>query len=201
LEELASGTIARGSLQWLKKKEAVFRDYYKNKELYPSDFTYTNGQDAPWMAEEFKNQLEARLVSELPDLVDRINHTFDKNIPGHFLEVRAFPESVFHLRPDNVMMPNGIEDRMPFPIIADDQWISPDHTSVTLYSSGESTIYPLCEKGRILGEDIDRHIETQDNLESDKSYGGMLLKPDALQRQQVGVIMEKVRSGIEAFRG
>jgi len=32
LEELASGTIARGSLQWLKKKEAVFRDYYKNKE-------------------------------------------------------------------------------------------------------------------------------------------------------------------------
>lgn len=201
LEELASGTIARGSLQWLKKKEVVFRDYYKNKELYPSDFAYANGQDAPWMAEEFKNQFEARLRSELPNFVDRINHTFVKNIPGHFLEVRAFPESVFHLRPDDVMMPNGIEDHMPFPRIADDQWISPDHTSVTLYSSGKSTIYPLCKGGRILGKDIDKHIETQDNLENGKSYGGILLKPDALQRQQVEVIMEKVRSGINAFKG
>lgn len=201
LEELASGTITRGDLHWSKKKNSVFSDFYKNEEFYTKDFADSNNQDLPWMAQEFKNQLEKRLISKIPDCVNRINDVFDKKIPGGFLEIRAFPESLFHLRPDDVTMSNGVEDRMPFPRIADDQWLSPRHTLFVFYSNDKSTIYPINKKGRILGEEIDKHIKYKDNKTKNKSYCGILIKPDAIQRQQLEIILEKIKTGISKFNG
>ncbi len=154
------------------------------------------------MAANFKQHLESTILEHLPDFVERVNKFTSKAIPGDFLEIRAYPESVFNLRPDQIMMEGDILDREPFPQIGDDQWISPDHSSAVLYSSDESTIYPFRLDGRIVGEDISRYILS--HVEQDlahRAVGAILLKPDALDRNQVGAIKEILRSKIAKFGG
>jgi nucleoside diphosphate kinase len=115
--------------------------------------------------------------------------------------VRAFPESLFHLRPDDVVTPDGFKDREPFPRIADKQWIGQEYSSYVLFDTEDTTIYPFKEKGRILGNDIDQFISEQDNLPDGKSYGCILLKPDAIKRDQAQIIKQKIVDGISKADG
>jgi hypothetical protein len=200
LSELVSGTISWGSVHWHNKKAAIFGPYYKKKELYPPDFVTANINE-PWLAHGFKMSLEARLVERIPEAIDTINKTFRKKIPGEFLEIRAFSESLFHLRPDDTIMPNTQEDRMPFPRVADDQWISPAHSSVVMYASDSVSIYPFKPNGRILGCRISEYLRTDDFVVNSNSYGGLVIKPDALRKQQSDLILMKIEGALAGFDG
>jgi hypothetical protein len=143
------------------------------------------------MARQFKALLEAYIVERMPDFVSKVNQRFTDKIPGDFLEVRAFPESLFHLRPDDTMMPNMQEDRMAFPRIANRQWISPEHSSLVLYASDRVTIYPFRENGRILGSRIADYLAADDTVKVGTAYGGLVIKPDAIMKGQLDIIMSK----------
>lgn len=201
LSELASGTISWGSVHWRNKKAAVFGPYYKNKELYPQSFVTANGDDQPWLARGFKAALEARVIERIPGMIDKVDRHFRKKIPGEFLEIRAFPESLFHLRPDDTVMPNMQEDRMPFPRVADDQWIGPAHSSVIMYKSDAVSIYPFKLNGRILGSRIVEYLQMDDSTVVGKSYGGLVIKPDAIRKQQKDLILAKIYAALAGFNG
>lgn len=202
LEELASGRVQRGTPQWGRKKEAAFNAYYKNPDLYPRGFTTTAHDGAqPWMATRFKSMVEQALLHRTPDFVDRIARFTEKKIPGNFLEVRAFPESVFNLRPDDVAVPGDGEDRQPFPRIADEQWIGPSHASRVLHAADGAGIYPFAGEGRILGQAIHDYIQSREPGSRSRSYGAVLLKPDAIENNQVAIIKAKIIEGVARFSG
>lgn len=200
LGELASGTIRRGTPQWSQKKAAAFGSYYKKPEMYDRDFT-KNNPGTPWMAEGFKSRLEGRLQTKLPEMCERLNKFTSKQIPGDFLEIRAFPQSLFNLRPDDVVMESGTIDRQPFPRIADDQWISPSHASYLLYNSGKADIYPFDLSGRTLGAEIAEYIIASEQESGRKSYGGILIKPDTFEKGQLGIVKQKIDKGLKKING
>ena len=201
ISELESGTIRRGTEHWHNKKAAVFGQYYKNREYYSSDFAAANIEDEPWMANQFKIMLETYVIEHIPNFVKKINHRFSKKIPGSFFEIRAFPESLFHLRPDDSVMPNMQEDRMAFPRVANNQWIGPEHNSLVLYKSDDVSIYPFKKDGRILGSFIADFLGTDNPINAKKSYGSLVIKPDAIKKNQLDIIMTKIHSGITSFDG
>lgn len=201
LSELVSGTIKWGSEHWHNKKEAIFGKYYKNSNLYPKNFVIENNNTDPWMAYQFKAILEKYICEHMPSFVGKVNQLFDKKIPGNFLEIRAFPESLFHLRPDDSLMPNMQEDRMPFPRVANDQWISPEHSSLILYKSNDVNIYPFKEDGCILGSRIADFLSVDDAINVCKAYASLVIKPDAIVKKQLDVIMVKIHASIDKFNG
>lgn len=199
LDELAGGILTRGTQQWSLKKRKILGTYYKNRDAYPSGFAIANGDEEPWMARRFKSDLETAILNALPGFVEKVNRFFSKKIPGDFFQIRAFPESLFHLRSDDTMMPNMQEDREPFPRIFDDQWISPEHSSRILYTKkDEVTIYPFKQGGRILGSRIATSLTTGASL-TGWSYGAFVLKPDVMRKGQYDLIMTKILSAISRF--
>jgi len=201
LEELAVGILERPGQQWSRKKESTFSEYYKKPDLYPTLFKSVNEKDRPWNAARFKEILESDILITLPDFVERIGRFTEKTIPGDFVQVRAFPESLFNLRPDESILDDAFEDRQPFPRIADDQWISPQHTSVVLYKTDETTIYPFRQGGRVLGQAIKERISNSPESQNTHSYGAVLIKPDALDGKQVEIIKHKILGGLEPWCG
>lgn len=201
LSELVSGTLEWGSFHWHNKKQAIFGQYYKNPEFYSKEFICANGNDEPWMAREFKKQLEACVVEHIPGFVEKVNKGFSKKIPGIFFEIRAFPESLFHLRIDGTMMPNMQVDRAPFPRVFNDQLISPDHGSFILFTSESVAIYPFKKDGRVLGSRIADYLAVDDTLNTGKTYGSLVIKPDAVRKKQLDIIMTKILSGLASFNG
>jgi hypothetical protein len=201
LSELTSGTLEWGSMHWHNKKLAILGQYYKNPEFYSKNFVITNGDNEPWMANQFKALLESHVIERIPGFVEKVNQHFVKKIPGKFLEIRAFPESLFHLRPDDTVMPNMQEDRMAFPRIANEQWISPKHSSLILYASDDVKIYPFKSNGRILGSRIANYLAVKDTVNNGKSYGSLVIKPDAIRKKQLDIIMTKICNGIASFNG
>lgn len=193
VEELASGTLEKGTLHWRSKKLQAFGRYYKRLNLYHM----ANGQDEPWLANDFKAELEEIISSTMPQFVQNINENFSKKIPGNFFEIRAYPESLFNLRPDEAQLENGNEDRAPFPRIADDQWIDTDHNAYIFYAKNDISIHPFIEGGEILGATIGKHIDELAEQERNKvSMGGIMLKPDALRTVDLPVIKEKIEQVI-----
>lgn len=201
LSELASGTLKWGSTHWNNKKQVVLGPYYKNPNFYSANFIANNGGGQPWMARKFKTLLEAYIMERLPSFVEKVNRHFSKKIPGNFFEIRAFPESLFHLRPDDTMMPNMQEDRMPFPRVANDQWISTEHSSIVLYASDSATVYPFRNEGRILGSRIADYLAIDDTINAGIAYGSIVIKPDAIRKKQTDIIMSKICNGIANFNG
>lgn len=202
LEELASGAVQRGTSQWGRKKEAAFNAYYKNPALYPRSFTTTAHQGAqPWMATRFKTMVEQAVLHRLPGFAERIARFTEHKIPGDFLEVRAFPESVFNLRPDDVPILGDGKDRQPFPRIADEQWIGQSHASSVLYAADGVGIYPFTSEGRVLGREIHDYMLSREPGPAGRSYGAVLLKPDAIENNQVTIIKEKIVEGVTRFSG
>jgi hypothetical protein len=201
LDELVSGTMVWGTPRWHNKKKAILGPYYKQRSFYPKQFVDRNGDDEPWLAARFKTMIEERIQILLPDFVDKVNSLFAKRLPGDFLEVRAFPESLFHLRPDDTLMSNMMWDRMPFPRIADAQWISPEHSSLILYRGASVGIYPFREDGRLLGEKLAQCLLVSQALQECQSFGSLVLKPDAIRKKQVEIIMQKIHAALITFGG
>ncbi len=201
LDELVCGTMVWGTPRWHNKKKAILGPYYKQRSLYPKSFVDGNGDDEPWLAARFKKLLEERVQILLPDFVDKVNGLFAKKLPGDFLEVRAFPESLFHLRPDDTLMTNMSWDRMPFPRIANAQWISPEHSSLILFRGAAVGIYPFIEDGRLLGEKLARHLLASQTTQLCKSFGSLVLKPDAIRKKQMDIIMQKIHAALISFGG
>ncbi|MDO4870993.1 MAG: hypothetical protein Q3996_02775 [Candidatus Saccharibacteria bacterium] len=200
IDELASGSLERGTLHWMKKKKACFEEFYKQNVFYYQIFIEQNYKKEPWMAHGFKDLLEKQLIINNLSFVKKINEYFNKQIPGDFLEIRAYPESLFHLRPDDVAINDGAIDREPFPRIADSQWVGTDTSSIILYENNPS-IYPFREDGIILGNSIHEFIDAIDNQEKSYSLGAFLLKPDAFDREQVDVILDKIKNGLGKING
>ncbi len=200
IEELANGAALRGTAQWARKKNTAFGPHYKQHMLYPIRFQQAQSRDAPWIAQSYTSLLERYMLDNMPEAVARINGYSSKTIPGDFLEVRAFPESLFNLRPEENTLPDGTTERMPFPRIGDDQWISPNHTSFILYENG-ATIYPFDKNGTILGRAIHDHLKSASPSSDPQSIGAILLKPDAIIGHQTPIIRRKVQEFIEAREG
>ncbi len=200
LEELASGTLKKGTTHWRNKKLEVFDKYYKKPYLYNQETD--KNDDEPWMAHDFKQQIEETMIKTMPSFVERINRTMLKHIPGDFIELRAFPESLFHLRPDESKLRDGVEDRAPFPRIADSQWISTDHNAYVFYAREDVSIHPFVANGDVLGTKIDSHIRSMEQLEQkNTAIGGILLKPDAIDSGQLDIIHEKISTKLSEMGG
>lgn len=199
LDELVSRTMEWGTVRWHNKKAAILGPYYKQPNLYPCRFVDANGGKEPWLAQHFKELLETRIQTLVPGFVQEVNSRFVKKLPGDFLEVRAFPESLFHLRPDDTLMPNMRLDWMPFPRIADAQWISPEHSSLILYKDASVSIYPFKEDGRVLGSRIAKYLSASTVLGAGKSYGSLVIKPDAIKKKQLDIIMAKIHAALSSF--
>lgn len=142
--------------EWITRKRAYFGPYYKQESLYPEAWHRQEPKE-PWMAHNFLMSLEDQVVKHLPHLVQTVNERLVRSIPGDFLEVRAFPESTFHLRPDEHIY-NGTQDRSPFPRIANQQWIDPSHNTHIFYASDDATIHPFRSRGQILGQSLEDYI-------------------------------------------
>jgi nucleoside diphosphate kinase len=192
LDELAKKTLIWGTPQWSERKRALLGQHYKKSETYPKGFVNTNGDGEPWLARQFKANLEARVLLELPILARQVNRYFTKKIPGDFFEIRAFPESLFHLRGEKNIMPTMQEDKEPFPRIFDEQWISPSHSCRILFSKADQiSIYPFKKDGQILGSKILEELAMGEQLPK-LSYGAFVLKPDAIEKGFHDFIMVKI---------
>lgn len=156
IDWLALNPLLHQSAEWIEKKEQAFDHLYKQKEFYPESWLRVNG-DEPWMAKNFKIEIEKRMLNELPQVVARVNTNFKKHIPGNFIEMRAYPECTFNLRPEDLVV-DGMENRSPFPRIFNDDWISLERNVVVLYSDHRSTIYPFRRNGKKLGQEIQQYI-------------------------------------------
>lgn len=197
IEELASGTLEKGSGHWRSKKLQAFGRYYKQNDLY-----HAANEKEPWLAAGFKAELEDIVMATMPGFAFNVNRHFRKQVPGDFLEVRAYPESLFNLRPDESILPDGSEDRAPFPRIADDQWISTEHNAHIFYARNGVSIYPFDDNGEVLGHNIGTHIDGLAEMERrNLSYGGIMLKPDALRSDDLILIRKKIHERIESSGG
>lgn len=187
-----------GTKQWSREKWERFSEYYKNPLLYAQS-KFICGSE-PWMAERFKAELERMTDRYLPRVTEIINTNLTKKIPGKFLEIRAYPKSLFNLRPDEHHFA-GDEDRNPFPRIADSQWISRKHNADILYESEGIDIYPFREDGRVLGQDMKDEIlarAEQGELDNEVAfrYGAVFIKPDAVKANQSDLIIQKVADSL-----
>ena len=96
------------------------------------------------------------------------------------------------------MVPNIKEGRMGLPRICSRQWIDPE---CPLISHDIVTTHPHKEKDRVLGDCTTCHLATPDLTVSTKGYGGLVIKPDAIKKGQVGIIMDKINNSITNFGG
>jgi hypothetical protein len=143
--------------EWVKLKQTAFSELYKQDYLYSKSWVLRNG-DKPWLAEDFKGKLIGELQSQMPEIVQRVNSSFTKKVEGGFFEVRAFPASVFNLRPEDIVV-NGTEDRSPFPRVVNEDWLDINSNVFVLYDSRtQDSIYPFDPNGRKLGGEIWKHV-------------------------------------------
>ncbi len=159
IDTLINDRSIHGTNRWIELKQKAFGAFYKKDYLY-TDQWKTSNQDAPWNAEDFKTRLISELMYWLPDVVRRVNYNFKKQIPGDFLEVRAYPECTFNLRPEDLVI-DGVVEKSPFPRIVNNDWLDINRNAMVLYVTDQvspSTIYPFQEDGRRLGNDIQQFI-------------------------------------------
>lgn len=78
IDELASGSLERGTLHWMKKKKACFEEFYKQNVFYHQLFIDQNYKKEPWMAYGFKDLLERQLIINNLSFVEKINEYFGK---------------------------------------------------------------------------------------------------------------------------
>lgn len=80
IDELASGSLERGTLHWMKKKKACFEEFYKQNVFYHQLFIDQNYKKEPWMAYGFKDLLERQPIVNNLSFVERISHLSDEDI-------------------------------------------------------------------------------------------------------------------------
>lgn len=143
--------------EWIYRKHQAFGDIYKKQFLYSSQWNASNCP-IPSNAEGFRSALEKEIREKIPSLVAKVSYYFSKSIPGEFIEVRAFPASVFNLKPERIPV-GDYEDRTPFPFFIRD-WVDKDRNCILLYtrSDARNLIYPFNPEGYIPGENIAKFI-------------------------------------------
>jgi hypothetical protein len=157
LKCLSRDSNLHGTSKWIKMKHIAFDKYYKQNYLYSQDWIKANGE-IPWLADRFKKELIEKILKHLPILAQRVNTNFNKKIEDDFLEVRAFPSSVFNLRPEKLLL-NGSTDRTPFAFYLKD-WIDLSQNCFVMYKTNTSNIYPFGENGTIRGEAILKSLKS-----------------------------------------
>lgn len=138
--------------EWVGLKKSAFREFYKQPFLYSAEWIRKN--PLPAHATGFQGVLESNITSRLPRFVEKISYYFNKKIPGEFLEIRAFPSSVFNLRPEKIIHGHR-EDRTPFPIYLKD-WVDTEYNCHILYrrDGDGSLIYPFNPHGYVPGQEL-----------------------------------------------
>jgi len=139
--------------EWIYKKGNAFRDIYKNPVLYSSKWKEYN-YPIPCNAEGFKLELKNEIIAKLPSLAAKVSYYFRKSTINEFIEARAYPSSVFNLRPERILVGDA-DDRTPFPFFIKD-WVDRDRNCLLLYTRSDATnlIYPFILDGMIPGERI-----------------------------------------------
>ncbi len=148
--------------EWINRKQKAFNEFYKQNSMYSEAWIKKN-PEYPWRGGKLKRAIIRELESSLPRVVNRINHNFEKKIPGEFFELRSYPTSVFNLRPEEIMVEGKI-DKTPFPFPLDDLVDLNDNCYV-LYAREESKdelIYPFNSKGEILNERLQKLVRRDD---------------------------------------
>lgn len=151
---LADNQDKHQSSEWIERKKGALNAFYKQVYMYSAQWNQQN-PNMPWRGHELKSQIIQSLQHSMPDLVARINHHFDKKVPGEFFELRAYPESTFNLRVEEIFV-DGSADKTPFPFVLE-RLLDMERNCFLLYVSDqgqERMIYPLNENGERLGNRI-----------------------------------------------
>jgi hypothetical protein len=138
--------------EWINLKKTAFGQYYKQLYLYPPKWLERNPTD-PWRARGLRDEIVRNVTTYLPHWVERMNSYFEKQMSGRFLEIRAFPHSTFHLRPEKIRVNGEVVDNSPFAYYLKD-WIDLEKNCLVLYGNDTATCYPFQENGEIPGQAI-----------------------------------------------
>jgi hypothetical protein len=144
--------------KWIQKKSRAFDEFYKKERLYPR--TWIANNPTPHHGSGYKESVIDRIGTNLQDVRNRIKYYFRKTYPSAFLELRAFPESVFNLRPEKIEVSEGNLDRTPFAYFMKD-WLDIEQNCMIVYTrpDAKDLIYPFGSEGRVLGQAIADEIE------------------------------------------
>src|SRR6185369_15717542 len=81
---LAENQHLHQTKEWVARKEAAFDRFYKQAYMYSAKWNEQNSR-LPWRGSALKKQIVEALEHSMPSLVKRINHHFDKKVPGEFI--------------------------------------------------------------------------------------------------------------------
>ena len=144
-----NGDLAR----WIRLKHRAFDEFYKKPALFPKTWVASN--PTPYYAWGFKENVIDRIGANLQPFRNKIKNFFRKKYPTEFLELRAFPQSVFNLRPEKIKVGTGLLDRTPFAYYLKD-WLDVEQNCIVVYTKSNTPelIYPFRPAGRVLGQRV-----------------------------------------------
>lgn len=147
--------------RWISKKSIAFDEFYKQPSMYSPRWLERNPK-YPWRGGAIKRHITTQLETHMGDFIARINHNFEKRIPGEFIELRAYPPSVFNLRPEDVLIQGQI-DKTPFPFPMDDLLRADDNCFVLYAKSSDidGLIYPFNPEGPVLNKRLKDFVRRQ----------------------------------------
>lgn len=147
--------------RWVNRKHTAFDEFYKKQSMYTQRWLEQN-PSYPWRGGNIKRAITTELETHMADFIARINHNFEKKVPGQFIELRAYPPSVFNLRPEEFPVEGQI-DKTPFPFVMDDILRADDNCFV-LYTRGSDIngmIYPFNPDGPVLNQRLKDFVKRQ----------------------------------------
>ncbi|MBN2052729.1 hypothetical protein JW756_04465 [Candidatus Woesearchaeota archaeon] len=137
------------------RTKLYFGPYYKNSDLY--SLTWKSENPTPWLAEGFKEEFSEILQKCSPRIKEKLHLNVDGRSLDEFIELRAYPESTFNLKPHLTKCYYGIS-REPFPYFIRDL-VTLERNCMVLYEQeGGKTIYPFDKEGLKLGEEVAQKI-------------------------------------------
>lgn len=148
---------------WARLCNSTFGEFAKNEKHYQDEWIRKNNSQY-WKSTGFQRDLINLVTENMGDFCDRFSYFFDKSL-SDFLEVRAFPESLLHVKMSTV---NSISfDRVPLPIYLK-SWLT-DYNAHVLYAHNDARIFPFEPEGVVLGEKIGKHFGL-DRLSEEELY-------------------------------
>lgn len=149
--------------QWANLSFEMFNEYCKNPRHYTKEWTSANKGEF-WKSKEFQSDAIRMMTRTMPEFCNRYNYFCSSSLEN-LLEVRAFPESLLHVK--LVRVDTAEHQRVPIPVYIK-SWLTKYNTH-TLFASPDATIYPFKREGIVLGEDIGKHFGL-DKLTDEQLY-------------------------------
>jgi len=155
LEWYASSPDASAD-EFNEKTKRFFSPYYKNSDLYSRSWKSENPE--PWMAEGFKEEFSQALRKCSPGIEEMLQENFNGRPLDEFVEIRAYPQSTFNLKPHHAKCSFGMS-REPFSYFIRDL-VHTGRNCIVLYRKecDNSLIYPFKKDGFMLGEGVAQKI-------------------------------------------